>query len=89
MESAAKEFNHYRGLLIARKQLCMEAVDSLSEGLGKKVKDVLVTINSFPRLLFFFSFTLAVKLELSLETDQDVGWPGPPPPLVIPGSSQR
>jgi len=29
METVAKEFNHFRSELIARKQLCMEAVNSL------------------------------------------------------------
>lgn len=67
METVAKEFNHYRSELIARKQLCMDAVneilsihatlawlnliellsvllqvENLSEGLGKKTKDILV-----------------------------------------------
>jgi hypothetical protein len=34
--------NYYRKVWAARKQLCMDAADLLSEGLNKKVKDVLV-----------------------------------------------
>jgi hypothetical protein len=34
--------NYYRKVWAARKQLCMDAADLLSEGMNKKVKDVLV-----------------------------------------------
>jgi hypothetical protein len=33
--------NYYRKTWLTRKQLCMDAVDILSEGLGKKTKDVM------------------------------------------------
>ena len=39
---AVKAFNFYRTMWLNRKQLCMDAVDLLSEGTGKKMKDIMV-----------------------------------------------
>jgi hypothetical protein len=39
---AVKAFNYYRTMWLNRKQLCMDAVDLLSEGTGKKMKDIMV-----------------------------------------------
>lgn len=36
--------NFYRSIWLNRKQLCMSAVDMLSEGMGKKVKDIMVSL---------------------------------------------
>lgn len=44
---AVKAFNYYRTMWLNRKQLCMDAVDMLSEGTGKKMKDIMVGRTSF------------------------------------------
>jgi hypothetical protein len=40
MISAAREFNFYRGSWLKRKSLCVEAVDTLAEGMEKKRTEV-------------------------------------------------
>lgn len=40
---AVQSHNFHRRIWQQRKQLCLEAVDMLSEGLGKKVSDVMVS----------------------------------------------
>ena len=42
LAEAVSAHNQFRRAWQARKMLCMEAVDLLSEGMGKKVKDVMV-----------------------------------------------
>ena len=39
---AVKAHNYYRTMWLNRKQLCMDAIDLLSEGTGKKMKDIMV-----------------------------------------------
>ncbi|KAJ1439123.1 Tat binding protein 1-interacting protein-domain-containing protein [Ochromonadaceae sp. CCMP2298] len=41
LSHAVQAHNYYRKTWLTRKQLCMDAVDILSEGLGKKTKDVM------------------------------------------------
>lgn len=44
MEEAINKHNFYRKVWIERKLSCMDTVEAISEGLSKKVKDIMVNL---------------------------------------------
>ena len=85
LAEAVSAHNQFRRAWQTRKGLCMEAVDMLSEGMGKKVKDVMVsvwllcttmryTVLGIMHIFYPLSLSLwYLKAEMCLESDQDVG----------------
>lgn len=43
LDNAIRGFNYFRSAWLTRKQMCMGVVEMISEGMNKKVKDVLVS----------------------------------------------
>ncbi len=77
LENAVRKFNFYRTAWIERRAQCMDVVDSISEAMGKKPKDFMVSL-SLIWLLLFHCVNLRVQRELGMETDQDVNAVVPP-----------
>lgn len=42
LDNAVRGFNYFRSVWSTRKQMCMNVVEMISEGMNKKVKDVMV-----------------------------------------------
>lgn len=43
LDNAIRGFNYFRSAWLNRKQMCMNTVEMISEGMSKKVKDVMVS----------------------------------------------
>lgn len=58
LEQATIQYNNYRKAWIERKALCMNAIDVLSEAMGKKRQELIVSVESS---LHFCSYQLLLK----------------------------